>query len=162
MTTTEAVIAQIRSEAQAADELRARASDMLVSAVRAGYAAGLTQRQIADAIGRSQPEVSRLLRFHGTTPLGQRLQRRRPQVLEILRHAGITNPRVFGSVARGEDSEDSDIDLLVDLPEGFGLLSLTRLEGKVAAVLDSPVDIVPASALRVNVSESALSDAVPL
>jgi predicted nucleotidyltransferase/predicted XRE-type DNA-binding protein len=162
MNTSNDIFAQIQREAQAADKLRARASEMLVSAVRAGYAAGLSQRQIAEAVGRSQPEVSRLLRFHGTTPLGRRLRRYRPQVLDILRKAGVTNPRVFGSVARGEDSEDSDIDLLVDLPEGFGLLSLTRLEGKVAAVLDSPVDIVPASALRVNVSESALSDAVPL
>lgn len=162
MTTTEAVIDQISARAQDADELRAHAAEMLVSAVRTGYAAGLTQRQIADAVGRSQPEVSRLLRFHSTTPLGQRLQRRRPRVLEILRKAGVTNPRVFGSVARGEDHEDSDIDLLVDLPEGFGLLSLSRLEGQVAEALGTRVDIVPASALRVNISRSALADAVPL
>ncbi|WP_414120813.1 nucleotidyltransferase domain-containing protein [Corynebacterium nuruki] len=162
MHTTEAVIAQIRSEAQAADELRARASDMLVSAVRAGYAAGLTQRQIADAIGRSQPEVSRLLRFHGTTPLGQRLQRRRPQVLEILRQADITNPRVFGSVARGEDSEDSDIDLLVDLPEGFGLFNLSAVEGELSEVLGVSVDVVPARALLRLSDSHATSEAVPL
>ncbi|AEK36121.1 nucleotidyltransferase domain-containing protein [Corynebacterium variabile] len=162
MTTTEAIISQIHSEAQKADELRAHATDMLVSAVRTGHAAGLTQRQIAHAVGRSQPEVSRLLRFRGTTPLGQRLQRRRPQVLEILRQAGITNPRVFGSVARGEDHEDSDIDLLVDLPKGFGLFDLSAVEQELSGILGVSVDIVPARALFRLPDSHATSEAVPL
>lgn len=162
MTTTEAVIDQISAQAQDADELRAHAAEMLVSAVRTGHAAGLTQRQIADAVGRSQPEVSRLLRFHSTTPLGQRLQRRRPQVLEILRKAGVTNPRVFGSVARGEDHEDSDIDLLVDLPEGFGLFDLSALEEELSGTLGVSVDVVPARALFRVPDSHASSEAVPL
>ncbi|MEO7373736.1 MAG: nucleotidyltransferase domain-containing protein [Terrimesophilobacter sp.] len=41
---------------------------------------------------------------------------------------GVSNVRVFGSVARGADTSDSDIDVLVDVSAGTGLFSLSRLE----------------------------------
>ena len=86
-------------KAREADELHAGSRAMLVNAVRAGAAAGLSQREIGSAIGRSQPEVSRLLRFQGVTPRGQVLARNRPLVLRIIRSHGGRNARVFGSVA---------------------------------------------------------------
>lgn len=52
----------------------------LVGAVRAAAAAGMTQTEIAAAIGRSQPEVSRLLRFHGRSPLARRVRTHAPQI----------------------------------------------------------------------------------
>jgi predicted nucleotidyltransferase len=145
-----------------ADELHARSRELLISAARAGTAAGLTQREIAAALRRSQPEVSRLLRFHGSTDLGRRLARRRAEVLTVLKRYGATNPRVFGSVARGTDRPGSDIDLLVDLPRELSLFTLARLERDLSEILDAPVDVVTASTLRDPVAESARQDAVPL
>ena len=89
----EDVVRRLQSDARMADELHARSRELLISAARAGTAAGLTQREIAAALQRSQPEVSRLLRFHGSTDLGRRLARRRAEVLTVLKRYGATNPR---------------------------------------------------------------------
>ncbi len=135
---------------------------MLVDAARAGAAAGLTQRQISKAIGRSQPEVSRLLRFHGRTELGRTLERNRRAILAVTAAAGARNVRVFGSVARGEDTEQSDIDLLADIPSGLTLFGLSQLESDISQIVGVKVDIVPAAGLRTNIRDKALAEAVPL
>lgn len=63
------------------------------------------------------------------TRLGRRLRRHRRAVTEIAARRGARNVRVFGSVARGEDTDNSDIDLLVDLDPGVGLVSLAGCRG---------------------------------
>jgi uncharacterized protein len=153
---------RLRADARAANELHERSRTLLVDAVRTGAAAGLSQREIAAAIGRSQPEVSRLLHFHGTSNLGRRLTRNRKKILEAIAAYGIRNVRVFGSVARGTDGPDSDIDLLVDLPAGTSLFTLARLENDLADLLGTKVDVVPAGNLREHLVDRALSEAVPL
>lgn len=152
----------IRAEAQAADELRARARAQLVSAARRGAAAGLTQRQIAEAMGRSQPEISRLLHFLPSTPRGRLLARHREEVLRIARDHGARDVRVFGSVARGTDTPESDIDLVVSLPPETSLMALARLERDISAVLGCPVDVVSAANLRESVAERVRLEGVPL
>lgn len=153
---------RLRADARAADELHERSRTLLTKAAREGAAAGLSQREIARAIGRSQPEVSRLLHFHGSSDLGRRLTRNRRKVLELLSARGIRNARVFGSVARGTDRPDSDIDLLVDLPAETSLFTLARLEHDLTEVLGAKVDIVPADTLRRHLSEQVLKEAIPL
>jgi len=84
-------------------------------------------------------------------------------VIAAIRDAGGRNPRVFGSVARGEDSAESDIDLLVDFPPGsIGLFELARLEEELSRILDAVVDVVPATSLRSNIRATALAEAAPL
>jgi uncharacterized protein len=153
---------RLRTDARAADDLHERSRALLVGAVRTGATAGLSQREIASAIGRSQPEVSRLLRFHGTSALGRQLARNRRKVLAFAAAQGIRNIRVFGSVARGTDGPDSDIDLLVDLPARTSLFTLARLETELTDLVGAKVDIVPAGTLREHLAEQALSEAVPL
>ena len=82
----------------------------------------------------------------------------------ILRRHRAANPRLFGSVARGDATGDSDIDLLVDLLPGGGndLLRVAGVAEELSQVLGARVDVVSASLLRDNVSSSALADAVPL
>ncbi len=58
---------------------------------------------------------------------------------------------MFGSVARGQDRLDSDVDLLVDLPPGLGLLGLGRVREALEAILDARVDLVPAGDLKPEV-----------
>lgn len=122
----------------------------------------MTQAEIAAEIGRSQPEVSRLLRFHGTTPLGKRLRNRAPEIRRIIAEAGGGNVRVFGSVATGDDTEGSDIDLLFHMGVPLSLMQLGELESRVAEVLGAPVDLVPDSAVRPEFRERVLAEAVPL
>lgn len=82
-----------------------------VAALRQAAASGMTRSQIAREIGRSQPEVSRLLRFHGTTPLARQVRRSSRRVRRLIAEAGGADGRVFGSVATGTDGPDS-VDLV--------------------------------------------------
>lgn len=80
----------------------------------------------------------------------------------ILRRYAATNPRLFGSVARGDATLDSDVDLLVDLSPGGGneLLRVSGIAEELASLLGVRVDVVTASLLRGEVSASALADAM--
>lgn len=69
---------------------------------------------------------------------------------------------VFGSVARGDDRSDSDIDLLVDIPEDMGLITLARMEQEIADALGVSVDVAPARLLKSEVRRTAGLDAAPL
>src|SRR6478752_423051 len=99
-------------------------------------------------------------------PDAQRLraafERQRSRVAEILGRYGASNPRLFGSVARGDAREDSDVDLLVDLGPGGAndLLRLAGISEELSALLDVKVDVVAAGLLRADVSATALADAV--
>ena len=70
--------------------------------------------------------------------------------------------RVFGSVARGEDDEGSDVDLLFVMGRPLSLMELGRLEDEVSASVGVPVDLVPESSLRPELRDPALTEAVPL
>jgi uncharacterized protein len=148
--------------ARRSDTAAEQARRELVGAVRAAHAAGRTQAEIAQEIGRSQPEVSRLLRFHGTSPRAMALRKHRAGVIQLVQEVGGANVRVFGSVATGQDHDDSDIDLLVDLPPTMGLLKVARLERLVSELVGIPVDIVPRDDLRPDFKERVLGEAVPL
>lgn len=84
------------------------------------------------------------------------------RVVEVLERYAATNPRLFGSVARGDAGEDSDLDLLVDLTPGTGneLLRVAGLTEELSELLGVRVDVVAPSLLRDEVSATALADAV--
>jgi len=134
----------------------------LVRAVRLAAAAGKTQTQIAAEIGRSQPEVSRLLHFHGTSPLGRRLRKRAAEVRRLVAEAGGSNVRVFGSVATGDDRDGSDIDLLFSMGRPLSLMQLGTLEQSISRLVECPVDLVPDSVLRPELRDRVLAEAVAL
>ena len=58
----------------------------------------------------------------------------RDKILEVLSRYPVRNPKIFGSVARGEDTEDNDLDLLVDKEGGISLFKLSRLERELEAL----------------------------
>lgn len=122
----------------------------------------MTQTQIARQIGRSQPEVSRLLRFHGTSPLARNVRRNADEIRQLVAEAGGTRVRVFGSVATGEDHTDSDVDLLFVMTEPLSLMQLGRLEQRLTELLGVPVDLVPESALRPDLRDRVMSEAAAL
>ncbi len=96
------------------------------------------------------------------TPLGRRLRQRRAVILETAKRYGASNVRVFGSVARGEETSDSDIDLVVDLAPGTGLVSLGGLEREISELLGCRVDIAPSDSLRPAVRAEADAEAIEL
>jgi predicted nucleotidyltransferase len=96
------------------------------------------------------------------TPLGRRLRRHRQAILAAAARRGASNVRVFGSVARGEDTDHSDVDLLVDLRAGVGLVALIGLERELQEIIGRKVEVAPAASLRPGVASRALAEAVPL
>lgn len=75
---------------------------------------------------------------------------------------GATNLAVFGSVARGEEREDSDVDLLVDLDVNVGLFAMLRMRGVAEQILGRPVDIVPRSGLKDDLVAVVRREAIAL
>lgn len=76
------------------------------------------------------------------------LEQIKRKALPILKEAGVTRSAIFGSYVRGEEAEESDIDILVELPEGKSLLDLVRLEKKLGEVLDKKVDLLTYNAVH--------------
>ena len=90
------------------------------------------------------------------------LESNREAVLDLARRYGVTRIRVFGSMARMDASEESDVDLLVDIGEktsGFGLGGLLM---DLQDLLGRRVDLVTEQALHPSIRERILSEAVPL
>ena len=155
----------VRTLAQVArdsDALVERARAELVAAVRAAAASGMTQAQIAAEVGRSQPEVSRLLRFHGVSPHAQRLRAASREVRRLIAEAGGRDVRVFGSVATQTDTPQSDIDLLYSATHPLSLMQTVALEQKLTELVGVDVDLVAEQTLRPAIRERVLAEAVPL
>jgi predicted nucleotidyltransferase len=91
------------------------------------------------------------------------LEKKRDLVLAIIAKYPVMNPRVFGSVARGEDVEGSDLDLLVDPDsEVTTFAHLGELAEELESLLGTGVDIVTPSGLLPKVNARIQSELVPL
>jgi uncharacterized protein len=75
---------------------------------------------------------------------------------------GARNVRVFGSVARGEDRPDSDVDLLVDVEPGRSLLDVIALEQDLEVLLGRPVDVQTDAGLSPYLQQRILAEAAAL
>ncbi len=148
--------------AQRCDAAVEAAREELVTAVRAAYSQGMTQSEIAVQIGRSQPEVNRLLRFHGSSSRARALRENSTVIRAAIRQAGGARVRVFGSTADGTDRSDSDVDLLFDMRKPLSLMQLSTLERELSELIGARVDLVPESSIRPDLREHILEQAVPL
>jgi uncharacterized protein len=90
------------------------------------------------------------------------LGQKRQDVLRIAGKYGAHRIRVFGSVARGEADDRSDVDFLVDLDPGRSLLDLGGLQFELEALLGCPVDVVTERGLKARIRERVLREAVPV
>jgi uncharacterized protein len=107
-----------------------------------------------------RPARSKLRRLTG--PVGRRVRQQRREIKRVAERHGISNVRVFGSVARGEDRSDSDVDLLVDLSPGVGLFTLARLQRELEQLLSARVDLIPDDGLKPAGEGTVHSEAVAL
>lgn len=83
-------------------------------------------------------------------------------VVEILKRHDIVRAAIFGSVARGDATTKSDLDLLVEFPEGKSLLDLARLESELRVTLGRRVDVVTYRSLHPLIRDRALSEQIPI
>ena len=90
------------------------------------------------------------------------LPQHRDTIRQLVLQAGMSNPRVFGSVARGEDHEGSDLDILVDPAPKTSLLELARLERLIAQSMGVRVDVLTPGDLPISFRSRALDEAKPL
>lgn len=90
------------------------------------------------------------------------LRSRRSEILRVAQDRGASRVRVFGSVVRGDATEASDIDFLVDLESSRGLFDLGGLLMDLRDLLGHDVDVVTEAGLRPRVAERVMADVIEL
>ncbi len=93
----------------------------------------------------------------------EQLRQFKPNILALAEKNGISNVRVFGSVARGEAKDSSDIDLLVTITETENIgWNFAGFKGEVEDLLGVQVDLVSDGGIHPYLREKILSEAKPL
>lgn len=118
------------------------------------------QRLAVDVGGQEDAVPSSVRAASG--PRGRLLRWKRSALLEVLRRSGVREARVFGSVARGEDTATSDIDFLVELAPDATLVDLARVRRELSDVLGVPVDVMTTDLLKPAVRSRAEREAISL
>ena len=90
------------------------------------------------------------------------LQTHRDAIREIALSHRVKNVRVFGSALHGEDSEDSDLDLLVDPTPETTLMDIAKIQVEVARLLNITVDVLTPRALPDKFREQVILEAQPV
>jgi len=85
-----------------------------------------------------------------------------PAVRSMAARHGARNIRIFGSVVRGEDGEDSDVDLLVDMDDDRSLLDLVAVERELGQLLNRRVDVVVDGGVSPYLRDRICAEAIPL
>lgn len=145
------------------DEDVARLSRIL--ALRAMVATGMSQRQIAEALGVTQPAISQQLKhapeFDDVHP--EILLDAAAPILKVLAaEHGYTQLAVFGSVARHQARQDSDIDLIVEAPSGVSSFGFIRFKRLIEQVLGREVDLIDYGGLKPRLDDDIRREAVLL
>ena len=136
---------------------------------------GLSQRALAARSGVKQPLIAAIesgrrapsdvtreaLDAALAIRPSQALAARRDEVLGLFRRAGLGAPRVFGSVAHGDDDESSDLDLVVDFTDRHDIVDLLTLENELEQLLTIRVDVVDGRP-QGRASRVMVAEAVPL
>jgi len=86
----------------------------------------------------------------------------RDEILRLARAHGARNLQLFGSVARGEERPDSDLDLLVEMEPGRSLLDHIALKQDLEDLLGRDIDVVTEQSLHPRLRDRVLREAIPL
>jgi predicted nucleotidyltransferase len=90
------------------------------------------------------------------------LNQHREAIRQVVAAHRANNPRVFGSVVHGEDTEASDLDLLIDPGEGMSLFDMGAIIAELNELLGIEVDVVSARAMPEPMRQRVLRDALPI
>ncbi len=136
---------------------------------------GLSQREVAERAGVKQPYIAAIERGRREASVSVRaaldralalrpseaLSARKDAVRRVFADADLPEPRVFGSVARGEDTADSDLDLIVEFTDAHDVADLLELEDRLSRLLTVPADVVDGRSDGLVVAR-ARAEAIPL
>ncbi|MDX2076747.1 MAG: nucleotidyltransferase domain-containing protein [bacterium] len=95
-------------------------------------------------------------------PMLTHLQTKRDEILRLVAQYGASNVRVVGSVARGDTTENSDVDLLMTISPKPSVFDLVELWQHLQDLIGYPVSIIPDDTSNKFFMESILEDAIPL
>lgn len=133
-----------------------------VLALRGLLTEGYSQGQLAARFGLTQPAISYQVapeRTEGVKP-SDLLEAGRGIVLQVAEDRGFSKLAVFGSIARGEDEPESDLDLLVEPPSGASLFDLAALQETLTRIFGRQVDLVTYGGLDPQLDRDILQDTV--
>ncbi len=136
-----------------------------VLALRAMAASGMRQREIAGALGISQPAVSQQLKAApdlASVHPEMLVEAAAPVLRRLAEEAGYARLAVFGSVARGEAGPGSDIDLLVEAPSRTSSFEFVRFKRLIEQVLGREIDLVEYGGLKPGLDDDIRREAVLL
>lgn len=91
-----------------------------------------------------------------------RIDEKRGEIYSLAGRYGIRSIRIFGSVARREATEKSDVDFLVEFPPGTSLFDHAAFEEELAGLLKCPVDVASINGIKDRIRDTVLQEAVPL
>ncbi|SEE63497.1 nucleotidyltransferase domain-containing protein [Ruania alba] len=134
-------------------------------ALRALIASGMNQREIAAALGISQSAVSQQLRASsGLTDVHPEdlVEAAAPLLVRVATDHGYSRLAVFGSTARHEARQDSDIDLLVQAPPGTSTFAFLRFKRILEQILGREIDLIPYGGLAPRLDDDIRREAVLL
>ena len=94
--------------------------------------------------------------------MDEALKDKRMAILAVANRYRLERIRVFGSAARGELRDSSDVDLLAGFPDGFSLLDHAAAQRDLTTAAGRPVDFVSEAGLRPRVRQKVTGEAVPL
>ncbi len=89
-------------------------------------------------------------------------EQHRETIRRLVAEHGMSNPRLFGSALHGDDTETSDLDILVDYPPGTSLFDIVRLQLALQDAFGIPVDVRTAGELHRGFREEVLAEAIPV
>ncbi|OGY08901.1 MAG: hypothetical protein A2700_00195 [Candidatus Blackburnbacteria bacterium RIFCSPHIGHO2_01_FULL_44_64] len=92
----------------------------------------------------------------------QALDNIRNKALPILKRAGVTRSALFGSYVRGEAQPDSDIDILIEPPQGAGLFTIVALKRSLEGALKKKVDLITYRSLHPALREKILKEQIAI
>lgn len=94
--------------------------------------------------------------------MSEEIEQIKKKVAPILSKYGVKSASVFGSVARGEATAKSDVDILVEISRPYGLFEFIGMRHNLEDVLEKKVDLVELSSIKSIIKESILKDRVAI
>ena len=94
--------------------------------------------------------------------MSEEIEKIKNQIIPTLKQAGVLKSSIFGSVARGEADEKSDVDILVELPRGKSLFDLFDLQDRLQSVLGKKVDIGTYRSIKPMLKDRILKEQVEI
>ncbi len=93
---------------------------------------------------------------------GQAAERLRAAKAGLNHQFGVSRLSIFGSRGRGDENEESDLDVLVEFDRPIGMIAFNQLESEISDLTGCRVDLVMRSALKPHLEPRILSEAIPI